>query len=197
MELERATLHQRAREIANALGWTYQDEDNYQDNKLCWIATIERKDGLKLIVKDGWHRDDMFTFSPSWPKDARGHQVNPCRYDECRPEINCSMNKTHTQLATDIERRLLPRLAPLYDEALSRISSRNKDYSEKLAAFEMLSALPGAEAYASTDSDRLWVRVDSSKGYVLVDNISGSRASLRTDLPPHVAAKLIRYFAEL
>jgi len=93
---------------------------------------------LVSLVGDG----DRFELCAGWPKYKSGERYHP---DEIL-SITVATKRTAEAVASEIERRLLPKYLPAYAKALTNITARDTEQAAMQACAGRLAALVGASA---------------------------------------------------
>lgn len=137
-------------------------------------ATCDRYGYKGRILIDLWYADSM-TARDVWGGDAK-HE-----------EISVAETKTAEQIAADIERRILPRLAECIAKADAVLKSR-QDYKDRLA--ENVRALGGVvKKNYKGDIDRtLWINGGTAE--VFGDGVSFSIHSVPVDIAKKIITLL-------
>lgn len=203
VEERKARLAKQAafvREVARELGLEVReyDPDEYYDR----APDIVTPEGVLVEIGEVW-RGRRRIYPHGWPKerqvrDATGaptHQLAPCDVSEHNPIISVSGEKTAAQVARDIQRRVLPEVARIYQKLAERARETDATVENARGVYrrvcEVLGITAALRLYGEALSVSLYGVVPEVYGEVTV-SYGGSVDIHARGLTPEVAEKVLR-----
>jgi hypothetical protein len=139
--IHEAKLTNLAEELAKATAQVWGSEIEPATDYHRARATLWRLDGLRLHVGtvDNRLRINWDLHAPAYRVNGKGYGPDARRYDETDyPAITCSPDKTSTQIAGDIRRRLLPKAEEFHRRAVYLAQTQRAKLDEAALFLEVL-----------------------------------------------------------
>lgn len=203
VEERKARLEKHAefvREVARELGLEVReyDPDEYYDRAsdivtpegvLVEIGEVSR--GRRQVYPHGWPKEHQVRDDAGAPT----HQLVPRDVKEVNPIISVSGKKTAAQVARDIQRRVLPEVARIYQKLAERARETEATVENARGVYRRMCEVLGITAelglYSEVLSASLYGVVPESYGEVTV-SYGGSVDIHARRLTPEMAEKVLR-----
>ena len=149
MENSNHNVHDLAKKIASLIGYDYKPEQNgLRSGELHWNARIQGANGALWLGGVGYGSSKgRVEVSVAWPLRSNGgsYTLSSYQHDNKKTSITVSGSKTPEQMASDIQKRLLPDAEFLYKKAATALAQENDWLTQKQAAILKVAALCKAD----------------------------------------------------
>jgi len=137
-----ATFHDLVASVGEVLPGSWDLKPYGEDNWACTLFDPDRK--MRLFFRPAeWKDATRIEIRGELPKDSRGQEpyLPSLPTGHRMPSIKVAGSKSPDQIARDIERRLLPDLIPLIEEALERIAQSETYYTKVTSVAQEIAQL--------------------------------------------------------
>jgi hypothetical protein len=173
--------------VIEALG--FKPEDLNAESRCSWQVRYRANKGdMTLYANLGWNDQNRLTFGSSLP-----HHAKASFYGLSAPSITVSRLKTAEQIIKDVKRRLMPDYEAVMVQAREKIASAEAYENAKA---NNLKAVKGSKLTEEEANSGRWHFYAEGKPYGEVRASNDSVSLELNNLPPAVAAKIIRLAQE-
>ena len=189
MENPNQNVHELAKKIASLIGYEYKPEQNeLHSGELHRNARIQGANGALWLGVVGYGSSKgRVEVSVAWPlrSDGRSYTLSSYRHDGKKTSITMSGDKTPEQMASDIQKRLLPDAGFLYKKAADALTRENDWREAKVAAMQKVAKLCFGEkpdGYADADRSPTFYFGSDSSIRVTVNSATSIKVEIDTNV---------------